>query len=416
MVTFFVTTGLLVLLALWFVVPVLLKNNQLEADQFDEQNIQIARDRLNELKQELENGAIAQADFDLAKQELENNLALDLSVSETVSNTAASGSSKGLAYVLLIAVPVIAAALYSQLGEFDVVTGDVAKATDNLPQPPNMSMEEAITGLKARLEAEPNNPEGWFMLARTYAAIQQYNEAVEAYEKILELIGDNANVLLRYADALIMSEGGRMSEKASQAILRAIELEPDNMQGLWMAGMVASSQSDFKQALSYWYRLDPLLNDDINSQTQLREQIASAERNLSSETIKAIKGDLPVASMDTASRAEITVNVSLDDSLKDKVSSTDTLFIFAKAMQGPPMPLAAVKQPVSVLPVTVQLNDAMAMMPAMKLSNFDQVKISAVVSRSGQAGLVSGDLYAELNSVSVSANQEVSLVINKIKE
>ncbi|MCW8909583.1 MAG: c-type cytochrome biogenesis protein CcmI [Gammaproteobacteria bacterium] len=416
MVIFFVVVSLLVLLAIGFVVPVLLKDAELEAETFDEQNIQIARDRLKELKQEFDNGIITESDYDLAKQELENNLALDLSVSESASASAVStGASKNLAFSLLIIIPVAAAVLYYQLGEFDAITGNVETVTDSMPQPPNMSMEEAITGLKARLKAEPDNPEGWFMLARTYAAIQQYDDAVSAYEKTLELVGENANLLLHYADVVIMSQGGRMTDKAGDAISKAIQLEPENMQGLWMAGMLASAKSDYKQALTYWYKLDPMLDNDINSQTQLREQIASAEKNLSSDSLSVIKRDVAVSS-EAVAKAEITVHVSLDDSVKDKVSATDTLFIYAKAMQGPPMPLAAVKHSVGVLPVTVKLNDAMAMMPAMKLSNFDQVKISAVVSKSGQPGMNSGDLFAELGSVAVIANQKVSLVINQIKK
>ena len=415
MVTFFVVTGLLVLLALWFVIPVLLKNNQLEVEQFDEQNIKIARDRLNELKQELENEAMTQSEFDQARQELEANLALDLSVSDSATASVITGSSKKLAYVLLVAVPVVAAAIYSQVGEFDAVTGKVATVAENAPQPPNMSMEDAITGLKARLEAEPDNPEGWFMLARTYAAIEQYDDAVSAYEKTLEMVDENASLLLHYADVVIMSQGGRMSDKAGDAISKAIQLEPDNMQGLWMAGMLATAKSDYKQALVYWYKLDPMLDNDVNSQTQLREQIASVEKNLSAESLSAIKQEAAVSTQPVV-KAEITVHVSLDDSVKDKVSATDTLFVYAKAMQGPPMPLAAVKHSVDVLPVTVKLNDAMAMMPAMKLSNFDQVIISAVVSKSGQPGMNSGDLFAELGSVAVMANQKVSLVINQIKK
>lgn len=418
MLIFFVVTGLLVLLALGFIVPVLFKNNQLEPEQFDEQNIQIAKDRLKELKQELEAGSISQQEFETTRQELENNLALDLSAGEQAAASANSGASKNLAYVLMIVVPVLAAAIYSQLGTFDAVTGEVATVAENMSQPPDMTMEEAINGLKARLQQEPNNPEGWFMLAKTYVAIQQYADAVTAYEKTLELVGDNANLLLRYADALIMSQGGRITDDVNKAVTTAMELEPDNMQGLWMAGMVASSQANYKQALNYWYRLDAMLNNDINSQTQLREQIAAAEKNLSADSIDAIKrtAGTTAPSQVAEVKAEITVDVSVDESLKDRLSETDTLFVFAKAMQGPPMPLAAVKHPVSVLPVTVKLNDAMAMMPNMKLSNFDQVKVSAVISKSGQPGVATGDLYVELESISVKNTQQLSLVINKIKE
>ena len=416
MLSFFLITGLLVLLALAFVVPVLLKNNQLEAEHFDEQNIQIARDRLEELRQDLENGRIGQQEFDQVKQELEDNLALDLSVSQTDSVSVVTGSSKGLAYTLLVAVPVVAAAIYSQVGEFGAITGEVVKVDNHMNQPPNMSMEEAVAGLKARLEMEPDNAEGWFMLARTYAVTEQYKEAAQAYEKTLELVGDNANLLLRYADMIIMSQGGQMSNQARDIILKAVELEPDNLQGLWMAGMVASTQGDYNKALSFWYRLEPMLKNDIDSLTQLREQISQVEKNLGSDAVAELKSAIVGSEPVTTAKAEITVSVSLDQALRDKIAATDTLFVYAKAMQGPPMPLAAVKHPVSALPVTVTLNDAMAMMPAMKLSNFDQVKILAVISKSGQPGISSGDLYIEQEAVAVTGSQTVTLVINRVKD
>ncbi|MDH5766624.1 MAG: c-type cytochrome biogenesis protein CcmI, partial [Gammaproteobacteria bacterium] len=327
MLSFFLITGLLVLLALAFVVPVLLKNNQLEAEHFDEQNIQIARDRLEELRQDLENGRIGQQEFDQVKQELEDNLALDLSVSQTDSVSVVTGSSKGLAYTLLVAVPVVAAAIYSQVGEFGAITGEVVKVDNHMNQPPNMSMEEAVAGLKARLEMEPDNAEGWFMLARTYAVTEQYKEAAQAYEKTLELVGDNANLLLRYADMIIMSQGGQMSNQARDIILKAVELEPDNLQGLWMAGMVASTQGDYNKALSFWYRLEPMLKNDIDSLTQLREQISQVEKNLGSDAVAELKSAIVGSEPVTTAKAEITVSVSLDQALRDKIAATDTLFV-----------------------------------------------------------------------------------------
>ena len=109
------------------------------------------------------------------------------------------------------------------------------------------------------------------------------------------------------------------------------------------------------------------------------------------------------------------MSVTISDELKAQVSATDTVFIYAKAVNGPPMPLAASKQKVSSLPLTISLNDDMAMMPAMKLSNFDRVIIGAKISKSGVAGSAAGDLYGEVTNVEVKTGQKVSLFINKIK-
>ena len=417
MLAFITTIALLILLALLFFVPALLKPKSLAADTFDQQNIQIAKERLAELKDELTKGVIEQQGYDQAREELEKNLAMDLSVSQAAEQTEAQPA-KGLAIALVVAVPLLAVLIYSQLGRYDSIDGSLQEQQQMVSSEdgaPKMSIEEAISKLEQRLQQEPNNPEGWFMLARTYAAMNQYARAIPAYEKTIELVPDNADLLLSYADALAMNEGGRMSGKARPVIEKAVQIAPDHLQGLWMAGMLSNELGEYKQALVHWYRLDPMLDSDVDSQAQLREMMASVEKNLSPDVIKEIRQSSNFVKTETAAKVALTVNVTLDTTLKDKVSAGDTLFIFAKAMQGPPMPLAAVKHPVTVLPVTVELNDAMAMMPAMKLSNFESVKISAIVSKSGQAGLKEGDLYGELNSVAVTSKDTIKLVINQVK-
>ncbi|MDH5484983.1 MAG: c-type cytochrome biogenesis protein CcmI [Gammaproteobacteria bacterium] len=413
MLAFITTIALLILLALLFFVPALLKPKELEAETFDQQNIQIAKDRLAELKDDLGKGVIDQSAYELAKEELEKNLAMDLSVSQTTVPGEIQ-SSKGLAMVLMVAVPLVALLIYSQLGRYDSIDGSLHKQQVAEEGAPNMSIEDAIRKLEQRLQKEPENPEGWYMLARTYAATQQYNKAVPAYAKTVELVPDNADLLLSYADALAMSEGGRMSGKARPVIEQAMQINPDHMQGLWMSGMLSNELNDYKQALVHWYKLEPQLNNDIESQTQLRSMIVMAEQNLTPDVVEAMKQALQQA-VPAVAAAEIKLRVSLDPQLKNKVNAGDTLFVFAKAMQGPPMPLAAVKKTADVLPLDVVLNDAMAMMPAMKLSNFEQVKVVALVSRSGQPGAQPGDLYGEVMSVDIDSTQTVNLIINTVK-
>lgn len=420
MLAFVTTVIALTLLALAFFIPALYRKNTLEADTFDQQNTQIARQRLKELKQDLEAGTINAQEYEQVRADLENTLAADLSVTsqgDEVANTETTQNSKGLAMILLVLVPFLSILTYAQLGEFDAITGKIAaqQATESSGHDESMSIEQAITQLSARLEQEPDNAEGWYMLGRSYMAVQRYPEAVESYKKSVELFPGNADLLLSYADALAMSEGRRLSGKAYKVINQALSIQPDNMQGLWMAGMAASETGDFKQALTHWYKLYPLLNNNIEGQTQLRSMISNVEKNMTPTEIAAVKGAAPDVQSLADNGVGIKVSVSLDESLYEKVSVNDTLFIFAKAMQGPPMPLAAVRQQAGSLPVDVVLNDAMAMMPEMKLSKFETVKVAAIISKSGQAGMQPGDLFGEVSSVDVNTKQTVNVVINQIK-
>lgn len=420
MLAFVITVIALTLLALAFFVPALYRKTTLEADTFDQQNIQIARTRLKELKQDLEAGTIDAQEYEQVRMDLEKTLAADLSVtSQTIAGTETgpAQNAKGLAMILLVLVPFLAVLTYAQLGEFDAISGKIAaqQVADSTGHDQSMSIEQAITQLSERLEQEPDNAEGWYMLGRSYMAVQRYNEAVSAYKKSVELFPGNADLLLSYADALAMSEGRRLSGKAYAVINQALSIQPDNLQGLWMAGMAASEMGDFKQALTHWYKLDPLLNDNIEGQTQLRGMISNVEKNMTPAEVAAVKAAAPATQPLADNGIGIKVNVSLDESLYEKVSVNDTLFIFAKAMQGPPMPLAAVRQLAGSLPVNVVLNDAMAMMPEMKLSKFETVKVAAIISKSGQAGMQPGDLFGEVASVDVNTKQTVNVVINQIK-
>lgn len=417
MLVFVITISVLIFLALLFVVPTLFKKAKLQENKFDELNVQIAKDRLKELKQLLENGDLSQEDFDKSKQELEDNLALDLSVPADGGQQGTEKNSTPAAFFMLIAVPVASVLIYMQIGNFDAVEGFAQKqaAHNATEQAPQLSMEDAAKQLAARLQNEPDNAEGWFMLARTYMTMERYVEAANAYKKTVDLVGENANVLIRYADAIAMSRQGKLTGEPRQLLEKAITLEPENQQGLWLAGMAAMEDQEFKVALKRFLILQPML---ANSEylSQLHNLIARAEQNLKADEIEAVAKEAAAeVKAKQVATAEIEVSVSLSEDLKNKVSSDDVVFVYAKAIEGPPMPLAASKQSVSSLPFTVSLNDQMAMIPDMKLSNFDRVIVGAKISKSGAAGSTAGDLYGEVSGIEVKTGQRVSLVIDKIK-
>jgi len=431
MISFIVSAVVLVLLAVIFIVPTLRKQNYAFSDEYDDLNVSIAKERLTEIKLQLESGEINQQTYQQMHDELESTLALDLSgAGEPVSEQQAVSKNKPLTSVLLaLAIPVVAAGIYYQLGDFAAATGTrvaqtVIPAGQNRPQ---MTIEEAIAKLEQRLVQEPNNPDGWFMLAKTYMAVKQFHKAEQAYKKVLDIDASNQQpedpeLLLRYADAVAMNEGGSLTGKAKPIVDKVIKLIPNNPTVLWMAGTAENQQGNYAKALTYWYKLYPIISQDAGAQSQLASLIEKAESKLSADEIAQLKKMAPAQKAAPASLpstnaavAEIIVRVELDPALKDKVKPTDTLFIFAKAMQGPPMPLAAVKKTVAALPLTVSLNDAMAMMPQMKLSSFEQVKISAVISKSGQPGAQPGDLFVEISPVNVKAQEKIKLIISQVK-
>lgn len=426
MISFILSAIVLVAIAIIIVLPTMLKKNQPFSDDFDELNVSIAKDRLKELKQQRDAGDLSDEVYQQMHAELESTLAIDLAGMEGADEIQQNGAEHKNKYspiIVAAVIPVIAIILYSQLGDFDAATGEVSASTSaaapTADEQPQMSMEEAIAGLQQRLAADPENAEGWFMLARSYMSMKQYMKAKEAYEKTIALVGDDPDLLLRYVDALAMSEGGKLTGAAKPILDKVLIQLPDNPMALWLSGTAESQQGNYKKALSLWYQLRPMLMANPNDLAQLDELIVAAESQLTSAEVASLKKTVPaveaVATEAAPALAEIIVSVDLDPAFKNKVSGNETLFIFAKALQGPPMPLAAVKQVASDLPITITLNDAMAMMPQMKLSNFEQVKVSAVISKSGQPGAKPGDFFAEIFPVNVRSKEKVTLLINQVK-
>lgn len=417
MTGFVVAAALLVIAALVLLLPPLLRREQFEDLDRDRQNVAIARERLGELERDRDEGRLTEAEFMQARGELEQALMVDLETTQEARPLAPATRGRWLAALVAVIVPLAAIGLYWDLGTPQAVrlaaatAGMQQSSAQNAPGAQGTpSVEEMVTRLAARLEQEPNNPQGWFMLGRSYMSLGRYPEAVQALERVRSLVGDEPSVLVTYADALAMSAGGRLAGKPQALILQALEQDPDHTTGLWLAGMSYAEQGEPGKAIGYWRRVEAKLQEQPEALAELRGLIAQAQEQLGEDAVE----QPPLAQAPATDGAvALQVEVALAPDLSDQVSPEDTLFVFARAVQGPPMPLAVVRKQVRDLPLSVTLDDSMAMMPAARLSNFDQVSISARVSKSGNARAQSGDLSGEVTPVATSSSEVVRVVINQ---
>jgi len=415
MTAFWVIVVIMIVAALGLLTPALLGRHHVAELDRNEQNIRIASERLRELETELQSGAITEAQFEQARTELEQALLIDVSSDGIQEKDTKAATGRWALVLLIIMVPVLSGSLYLYLGQPGTLNavGGTGKAqlpadhpavsnADKLP-----TVEDMLARLEKHLQQQPDDAEGWFTLGRSYMAMGRYADAVTALEKVHTLVGDNPPVLLAYADALAMVNGGHISGKPFALIQKALALSPDNPTALWLAGLGYEEQGDLETAVRHWRKLELLLVGDEESLAEVRQLIARAEQKPGREV------DVPAAASNAP--ASLKVKVSLDPALKHKTSPADTVFVFARAMQGPPMPLAVVRKQVSDLPIEVTLDDTMAMMPSMKLSSFPELRVGARISRSGNAIPQSGDLSGEVASVSVTSTSPVQVVINTQK-
>ncbi len=252
------------------------------------------------------------------------------------------------------------------------------------------------------LQAQPNDPTGWDMLGKTHMIMERYPEAAKAYAKLAELQPREAQVFADYADAQTMAQGQTLTGKAGELIAQALKLDPNNSKALHLAGFAAQEAGKLKDAIAHWEKLIALLPPESRDVAVLQQSLAEMKQQMSGQ-ISASTG------------ASVSGQVRLAATLKGQAAPQDTLFIFARAVEGPKMPLAMLRVQVKDLPVNFSLDDSMAMSPQMKLSNFPQVVIVARVSKSGTAVPQPGDLEGVSAPVKLGAKHVAIEISRKIE-
>jgi len=416
----------------WIVVPLI--RGRVAPDIVREaSNVAILRDQMAELERDVASGSIGREQYGVARRELEQRVIEEsraVPAPKSASAPIAGGAKIAIAFAVVL--PIAAAAIYFGLG--NRVAFDPAAQSAQDPAAHELSGEqvnEMVAKLAARLEKEPDNAEGWVVLARSYYALGRMAQAVDAFDHAARLVPDDAQLLADYADA-VGSVENRLDGRARPLIERALKADPTHWKALALAGTDAFNRKDYAKAVSYWERMKKTVPPESQMATSIDSSIAEA-RELgglaASDSAPAAVATAPMAPQTKAASAAaapataapsaaassgpgVAGEVKLVATLADKVAPTDTVFVFARAAQGPKMPLAIVKLQVKDLPAKFAFDDSMAMSPEMKLSTQSEVVVGARISKSGQAMPQSGDLEGLSAPVKVGASG-VAVVIDK---
>lgn len=370
-------------------------------------NVAIYRDQLRELDADLAAGTLAREDYERARAELETRALRDAGqpdapAAQPPDRPAVEAPGRGFAWTLAAAVPLAAVALY-------VLVGSPGGIDREAQLHASRAQVEAMVGrLAARLRENPDDVNGWKLLGRSYGVMGRYAEAADAYAKAAVRSPRDAQLLADLADVLAMARGQSLQGEPEQLALRALEIEPGNLKALALAGSAAFERKDFASAAKHWERMLAYVEPNSEDARSIQQNVAEA-RSLAGEPAK------PQPKKPESKKAQATTGlrgtVSLSPQLKDKVSPEDTVFVFARAAEGPPMPLAVARVRVRDLPYRFALDDSMAMSPALKLSAFPKVVVTARVSKSGTANAQPGDLQGASAPVANDA-AAVSVVID----
>ncbi|MCR8921699.1 c-type cytochrome biogenesis protein CcmI [Dasania sp. GY-MA-18] len=413
---FMVVASLLCALALAFALMPLFAHRRAQQQKSQQEqlrseaNILAFEQRLAELEQEFELAAYSAEEYQQLKADLQHRLLDD--VPEQAQLRQSKMPLWPWAIALLVAIPLAAWSLYGRTGAQAHL--ELIEQLQRVEQAANSAQlqqrgTQLVSQLQQQLAIKHDQPQLWMLLARTQMRLQQYAEAESSFQNLMELAGEDPVVMGLYAQARFMAQGRQLDAVAQSIAERTLELQPNNGTVLGMLGMVSFERQEYAKAAQYWQRLLTLLDPQSQTAQMIAQGVARAQAMLAEQGVAD-------SSFENKGAAAATYSLRVSVALANNLSFDDgaNVFIYARALNGPKMPLAVVKLPAQQLPVTVELNDSMAMMPTMKLSSFEQVEIVARVSSSGIANAAAGDLEGVLGPVANNSSELLELVIDKV--
>lgn len=399
--------------------------------------IESLRSQLQALQQRHASGELDQAQWHAARAPLERRLA-DLLVEGAALPAAAPREprpSRAMAFGVSLAVLAIAVAGYAVTGEPRAVDPAVRAAApaEGAGSVTREQIVDMVQRLAQRMKEQPDDAEGWTMLGRSYMVLEQPREAQAAFERARQLRPREASTVADLADAVAVNQGRKLAGEPARLVAEALALDPNHPKALALAGTAAFEVGDYATAVRHWEKLAAVEPADSPLAAQARASAQEAQR-LAGGAASGLSNPAPTGGLGPAgaapaapatagasaarpsaatAAASVSGTVTLAPALKAQARPEDTVFVFARAAQGPRMPLAILRAQVKDLPLTFTLDDRQAMAAGAGLSSATQVVVGARISRSGQAAAQSGDLEVLSEPVAVGA-QNLRLEISRV--
>ena len=426
MLLFWVIVIVMIVVTLALILPALLKPSQAAMTDAIAEKRAIFRQQFDEIAQDKANGILDATQYDVAKSELERRMLDEIGTSSVLTSN--SKPDRRLAAVLLVLLPLAALVIYNKIGSPESIkipaVSPLASSTAT-PAPESAQtaehkmggdIEPLLASLKSKLEKNPGDGAGWALLARSYVELRRHAEAVPAYEKAVKVIQDDPQLLADYADALAVVNGHDLTGKPEELANQALKLDPHHTKALLLAATAAFNRKDYKVAIKHWEQLQQDLPADSDVLPEVKASLSEvyALAGVKPPVVSAqvaVKSSAP-AQMAAAS-AGVSGTVRIAPALASKLDPAATVFVFARATNGPPMPLAIVRTTAKDLPYTYHLDDSSALMPSNKLSQASEVMIVARVSKTGDAKSQSGDLQG-ISAAIKPVGDQIDIEINQV--
>jgi len=375
MTDFWIAASALLLVALAFLLLPILRGRRAQAEEDRTAlNVALYEERLAELTAQHAAGTLSDAQLEAGRANAARELLEDTENSESPKIAKLGRSVPLIAAVL---VPLVGYGLYMHWGASDKV--QMARQFSEQPR----TVEEMTAHLEQAVKEQPDSAEAWYFLGRTYMNQERPADAAKAFARVVELAGRQPELLGQWAQAQYFAGDRQWSEQLQALTDEALQADPQELTSLGLLGIAAYEEGRYQDAVRFWEQLVAALPENDPSREAIRGGIERARQQVDGGSGNAAAGEAPAAASTRA--AALQIQVQLDPKVAETVSPEDSVFVFARAVNGPPVPLAAKRLTVGDLPATVTLSDADAMVPSLKISSVEQVTVMARVSRTGDA-------------------------------
>ncbi|ABP80197.1 MULTISPECIES: c-type cytochrome biogenesis protein CcmI [Stutzerimonas] len=375
MTDFWIAASALLLVALAFLLLPILRGRRAQAEEDRTAlNVALYEERLAELTAQHAAGTLSDAQLEAGRADAARELLEDTENSDSPKIAKLGRSVPLIAAVL---VPLVGYGLYMHWGASDKV--QMARQFSEQPR----TVEEMTAHLEQAVKEQPDSAEAWYFLGRTYMNQERPADAAKAFARVVELAGRQPELLGQWAQAQYFAGDRQWSEQLQALTDEALQADPQELTSLGLLGIAAYEEGRYQDAVRFWEQLVAALPENDPSREAIRGGIERARQQVDGGSGNAAAGEAPAAASTQA--AALQIQVQLDPKVAETVSPEDSVFVFARAVNGPPVPLAAKRLTVGDLPATVTLSDADAMVPSLKISSVEQVTVMARVSRTGDA-------------------------------
>ena len=409
---------LLTLIALLFVVVPFFKRERIQRldHNANSELIRIYHQRLDELKADLDNLRIDAQMHDESVIEQKRRLLNELSPEKALNS---KGNNRIFALTGAGFLIVLTAIFYGYTGSQQQIKGwhdamanlksygERAVMQDGEPLTPN-ELQAFALALRTKLDQSGDDEVAWMLLGRVAMSLNEFDMAMQSFDKVLKMNPDNKQVLISYSQVLLMEGSDANMSRAATMLSRVLKAEPTNIDAISLLALIAYERKDWLQAKTAFEVLLASMQQNDPRYSMIAERIAEIDAHLNNEQ------QVTNTKLAEASSSEISITVDLDSALADSQPQNGTLFVFAKAASGPQMPLAVVKMTEYSFPLTVTLSDSNAMVEGLNLSSVDKIILTARLSKDATVVTSSGELEGKSDVLERANVKEYSLLINEL--